>query len=843
MKGNGRLLGVLVGLILVASVTATIVSTAVPAAGADSTMSLAADAQVLAVGDSAHLTASFTRSGTPLAGATVEWMVLTGPNIGTGGTAASDESGSAVFSYEGSGGAGIDQVRAKAIDPDGDLVASEPVVVNWVPTLPATLELSQASDPTPVGTTEAVVATVRDGGGGPVPGLEVLLDRDGAVMDDYGLTDAAGQASFAVTADTAGVETIRAEVRYTSPLVEATLSKTWTPIGALVLAPDDATKPVGDERQVTVTATDAGGAPVGGAEVELTVKGANPQSTSLLTDAAGVVGFTYTGAVAGVGAITAAFTDPDGNRAESEQVIVGWVAPTGTSLSLTSLTPEGTSGLNHTFYAVAGAAGAALSGAQTSVRGGGSPPYPFFANTDERGLASFQYVNSGPATETFTASFENGGTTVASNPVTVQFRKGYDLYLAAYGTALVGTEYTATLSVTGPDSAPVAGAPVDIGFFYGSPNALQSTRRTTDAYGRISFTFIGFVPGGASIAATLQAPYERFASGGVTFTNSQITLDPSWQPVTVGTTASITAHLTSLTAPVDGVEVEFMVTSGPNGGMTKSAVTDSDGNATISYSSAWVGSDLFRATATVDGELVSATGASAWWIPAPTTIALALSPPTAVVNVGDTHTATATLTENSSPIADFEVHFEVTAGPNAGVTGSQSTDESGTASFTYTGTDVGVDTIVATSAVRDLELVSNEATVNWVAASPDLALALEPMADSGLLGSTHDMTATLTDGGSPSRGSRSRSPSPTAPTQGRPTRRCRRPTARCRSPTPVTAAPARTRSSRRRWSVSGPSCRAPQQWTGPTCPRGRRCRWRPRRTRARGGPCTPSARP
>jgi Ca2+-binding RTX toxin-like protein len=99
--------------------------------------------------------------------------------------------------------------------------------------------------------------------------------------------------------------------------------------------------------------------------------------------------------------------------------------------------------------------------------------------------------------------------------------------------------------------------------------------------------------------------------------------------------------------------------------------------------------------------------------PLPAQFLLDLTPETAENAVGASHTLTATLTQDGSPVAAATIEFDVTgANPTSGMA---VTDASGVASFTYTGTNGGLDTIVAcydpdgdgTCQARD------EATKSW----------------------------------------------------------------------------------------------------------------------------------
>lgn len=78
---------------------------------------------------------------------------------------------------------------------------------------------------------------------------------------------------------------------------------------------------------------------------------------------------------------------------------------------------------------------------------------------------------------------------------------------------------------------------------------------------------------------------------------------------------------------------------------------------------------------------------------------ITLAPGTATNPVGTDHTVTATVVEgepgSTTPVVGTEVTFEVLSGPHAGTTGTGTTDADGEATFTYTGTAPGTDTIQA----------------------------------------------------------------------------------------------------------------------------------------------------
>ncbi|MGH2543355.1 MAG: Ig-like domain-containing protein, partial [Ardenticatenaceae bacterium] len=93
-----------------------------------------------------------------------------------------------------------------------------------------------------------------------------------------------------------------------------------------------------------------------------------------------------------------------------------------------------------------------------------------------------------------------------------------------------------------------------------------------------------------------------------------------------------------------------------------------------------------------------------------------LDPPAAVLEVGTSHVLTATVVENNLPVPGEMVTFTVLSGPNAGTTGMGTTDANGIATFSYTSTTVGIDTIEAsfTDSQGNLQL-SNQVTAEWIA--------------------------------------------------------------------------------------------------------------------------------
>ena len=92
-----------------------------------------------------------------------------------------------------------------------------------------------------------------------------------------------------------------------------------------------------------------------------------------------------------------------------------------------------------------------------------------------------------------------------------------------------------------------------------------------------------------------------------------------------------------------------------------------------------------------------------------------LTPTSATNDVGTPHTVTAVVKENGAVVPGAIVTFTVVSGPHAGLSGIDTTDASGTATFTYTGVAVGVDRIEASYVdSRGTTQRSNVVTKEWI---------------------------------------------------------------------------------------------------------------------------------
>ena len=229
--------------------------------------------------------------------------------------------------------------------------------------------------------------------------------------------------------------------------------------------------------------------------------------------------------------------------------------------------------------------------------------------------------------------------------------------------------------------------------------------------------------------------------------NDGITLAPVTAINPIGTSHTVTATVQDLTGKaIVGRTVNFRITAGPNKGKTGSGVTDANGQASFTYQSDAnapdaAGTDEITASYLVNGAKITANKAFKTWI-YPEQITL--EPPEKTLPAGNTHTVIATITNTiSTPTVGREVTFTVISGPHAGVTGTGTTDANGKASFSYPGPNVGTDTIQAKFTDNfAMEKPSNTVKVTWL---PTQKISLAPASASNPVGTTHTVTATVTD--------------------------------------------------------------------------------------------------
>ena len=371
-------------------------------------------------------------------GVTVRFSV-TGVNSASG-SATTDATGQASFTYFGGTATGVDTITAFAdTDADGIQGLGEPggtATKTWIP-VAAPLTLTPAMAVNQVGTQHTVTATLRDERGNPVRGVTVEFSVTGAhSTGGSGVTDSNGEATFTYTGVNVGTDTITAVVPAdggggdTAPVgagtigsttsgeantaengreLSATATKVWVPAGpaSLTLEPESATNTVGQEHCVTATVRDGLGNPVPGVTVDFSVSGANEGTVALVTDADGQATLCYTSFVAGEDTIVATAR---GGSNPSDTATKLWTPGPPATLFLEPPAATNTVGQTHCVTAtVVDEFGNPTPDIVVRFSVSGAHSTSGSAATDRNGQVTFCYVGGFPGADTIYAYADTNG--------------------------------------------------------------------------------------------------------------------------------------------------------------------------------------------------------------------------------------------------------------------------------------------------------------------------------------------------------------------------------------------------------------------------------------------------
>jgi hypothetical protein len=121
-----------------------------------------------------------------------------------------------------------------------------------------------------------------------------------------------------------------------------------------------------------------------------------------------------------------------------------------------------------------------------------------------------------------------------------------------------------------------------------------------------------------------------------------------------------------------------------------------------------------------------------------------VTPATATLRVGETHTiSVAVRDQKSDPIMGASVVFEVTAGPNPGVKCTKITDAQGKTSCSYSGANAGTDTLTVTATNQGASLAKTVQATWYVPGVTTVGLS--PATATRAPGETHTVTAAVSD--------------------------------------------------------------------------------------------------
>lgn len=132
----------------------------------------------------------------------------------------------------------------------------------------------------------------------------------------------------------------------------------------------------------------------------------------------------------------------------------------------------------------------------------------------------------------------------------------------------------------------------------------------------------------------------------------------------------------------------------------------------------------------------------------PSQISLVLTPDFVVnLHTGTSHTLSVLLTSSGSPLANQNVNFRITDGPNLGQLFAAQTNAQGVATLTYSSLSPGTDKIDVTYVdSQSRTRISNQAIAGWI---ENATLGLTPSTTSQFIGTNATLTATVLNSGTP----------------------------------------------------------------------------------------------
>ncbi|NUR64113.1 MAG: Ig-like domain repeat protein [Catenulispora sp.] len=145
-------------------------------------------------------------------------------------------------------------------------------------------------------------------------------------------------------------------------------------------------------------------------------------------------------------------------------------------------------------------------------------------------------------------------------------------------------------------------------------------------------------------------------AGSVSCPGTILALAPPTQTHPVGTSADVTATLTnSCGDPLQGAQVDFAVSAGPNSGVTGHVLTNASGQAGFSYPGAAVGTDTVGSSVTNPAGTIVSNNVNVVWVKRDAT--LTIDPASATSDFNDPATVSGTLSDSAGPIAGASVTF------------------------------------------------------------------------------------------------------------------------------------------------------------------------------------------
>ncbi len=462
--------------------------------------------------------------------------------------------------------------------------------------------------------------TATDSNNLPLAGATIAVFRTGVntlAVTTLGTTDVNGQITYSYAGTNSGTDTLtffndaNGDQTLDNNEQSVTATVVWSTPAFITLSPTALTRAVDKPLVMTATVTDSGHTPLAGASVSYVITGPNSTSGTLTTGSTGTVTFTDPGNFPGIDTITATTA----GVATSATASIQWILGGG----ILMLTPTNSSpAINTTVTLTATleqANGDPIAGVPIYFNVSGQNYRVASVTSDANGVATFQYSSTLTGSDTVLAyaDFDRSGTQTAGEAANTAYVNW--VASTSAGLALAPSSQTVTTgSQASVDaSLTVASASgVQIRYVVTGPNATSGTV-TTDLNGNATISYTGSSAGTDTMSAYAdlngngsQDAGEPTASATVTWSSSSLALVPSSQSLTTGAPASVTATYHNANGSSSGATVRYAV-SGANT-TSGSLTTDTNGNATISYSGTNAGSDTISAYVDVNNNGVQDAG-------------------------------------------------------------------------------------------------------------------------------------------------------------------------------------------------------------------------------------------
>ena len=641
-------------------------------------------------------------NGAVVAGEVVEFTSSIGVLNPVSGTALTNAAGEATITLTAGDVAGAGLLQASLTSGEFNSIGFETAGDATDATLrniSLSLDESSITEATPA----TVTAIITDGNGAVVAGEVVEFSSSIGVLNPVSgtaLTNAAGEATITLTAgDVAGAGLLQASLTSgelnsigfeTAGDASAVASKVVT-LSAISSPITDATPAV-----VTVTVSDDNG-PLAGQIVEFSssLGVVNPASGTALTDALGKATITLTaGNVEGAGLLSASLSsgefDSIGFETAGDAPLIS-----GNLVTLSISSASVFDAAPATLTATVTNAGAPVAGEVVNFGStlGALSPLSGTALTDASGIATITLTAGETAgAGVASATLDNGA------KAAVGFETAGDATDATLRNISVSldessitevTPATVTATVTDGNGAVVAGEVVEFTSSIGVLNPVSGTA-LTNAAGEATITLTaGDVAGAGLLQASLTSGEVNsigFETAGdaAAVASKVVTLSAISSPITDATPAVVTVTVSDGNGPLAGQIVEFSSSLGVVNPVSGTALTDADGEATITLTAGdMAGAGLLQASLTT-GEFDSIGFETAGDAPLVSGNSVTLSISSTSVSDALPATLTATVTNAGAPVAGEVVNFGSTLGALSPLSGTALTDASGIATITLT---------------------------------------------------------------------------------------------------------------------------------------------------------------